>query len=57
MGGQWAGRADRAPGRCRAGEGIAWRQNLTGHLVSTAHLARSLAWRRARMSTKPCYAH
>jgi hypothetical protein len=27
----WSGRADRALGPCRAGEGVAWRHNLTGH--------------------------
>src|SRR5262245_53540617 len=36
MGGQRSGRADRAPGRCRAGEGVAWRHYPTGRLVSTA---------------------
>lgn len=39
-GGQRAGRANRAPGRCRAGEGVAWRHNLTGRLVSSAYSAR-----------------
>ena len=32
MVGQRAGRADRAPGRCRAGEGVAGRRYLTGRL-------------------------
>src|SRR5262249_42766131 len=34
------GRADRAPGRCRAGEGVAWRHNLTGRFVFWAYSAR-----------------
>src|SRR5262245_2609850 len=37
MGGQRAGRANRAPGRCLAGEGVAWRHYLTGRLVSLAY--------------------
>jgi hypothetical protein len=28
-----SGRADRAPGRCRAGEGFAWPQDLTGRFI------------------------
>src|SRR5262249_34275043 len=32
------GRANRAPGRCQAGEGIAWRRSLTGRLVSAVAL-------------------
>jgi hypothetical protein len=31
-GGQRAGRAGRAPGRCRAGEAVAWRHSRTGRL-------------------------
>ena len=31
--------ADRAPGRFRAGEGVAWRHYLTGRLVSWAYFA------------------
>src|SRR5262249_61689482 len=42
MRGQRAGRANRAPGRCRAGEGVAWRHYLTGRLESIAeHAART----------------
>src|SRR6516164_2273331 len=33
LGGQRPGRADRAPGRCRAGEGVAWRLLLTGRFA------------------------
>jgi len=29
---QWSGRANRAHGRCRAGERFAWRRGLTGRL-------------------------
>jgi hypothetical protein len=36
MGGQRSGRADRAPGRCQAGEGVAWRHNLTGRFFFSA---------------------
>src|SRR5262249_52397438 len=34
MGGNGPGRADRAPERCRAGEGVAWRHILTGRFTS-----------------------
>src|SRR5262245_51669541 len=39
MGGQRSRRADRAPGRCRAGEGVAWRRCLTGRFASSAYFA------------------
>src|SRR5262249_8810783 len=35
--GQRPRRADHVPGRCWAGEGVAWRHNLTGRLVSFAY--------------------
>src|SRR5262245_20722919 len=42
MEGNGPGRADQAPGRCWAGEGVAWRQNLTGRfcLVHAAYAPR-----------------
>src|SRR5262249_55504523 len=43
VGGQRPRRADRAPGRCRAGGGVAWRQNPTGRPVSIAYFTRRLA--------------
>src|SRR5262249_13999241 len=36
---KWSGRADRAPGRLRAGGGLAWRQNLPGRFSSLLLLA------------------
>src|SRR5262245_32167985 len=49
--GQRAGRADRSPGRCRAGEGVAWRHYLTGRFVSWAYSAALAAQLRRALLT------
>src|SRR5262249_40940520 len=36
-------RADRAPGRCRAGEGFAWRLGLTGRLACCGSSSRHMS--------------
>src|SRR5436305_14693439 len=55
-------RADRAPGRCRAGEGLAWRLNLTGRSSSIASRRIGQTEYRAltsllasRFCLRPCY--
>jgi hypothetical protein len=56
MRGQRAGRADWTPGRCRAGEGVAWRRCLTGLAVpadAPAPLTTDQGWKRPLKS----YAH
>src|SRR5262249_41353854 len=47
--------ADRAPGRCRAGEGVAWRHYLTDRFVSWAYVTARAAGLRRALSAVPFF--